>query len=531
MSNDLDAARRENIPPKQAADRHFRTDHLRGEVKERSVRSAAITVANQTFLFVLRLGTTVVMARLLTPDDYGLVGMVTGLLAFLAVFNDVGLAQATVQKAEVTHQEASTLFWIGAGVSSSLTLVAAVAAPAIAWFYGDARLVAVSLALAFGFFLQGMSFPQSAVLKRQLRFGTLAAIELAGSVIAAALGMALAWSGASYWSLVAMQLGGAAVQMSGLWLATRWRPGRPGRLVDVAPQLRFGAGFLGYHVVGSFVRSLDRVLLGWRFGAPPVGLYTRAFHVSLLPMQQLSLPIGNVAMAALARVQDDRERFRRYFCRAMAAIAALGIPMAVAVACLSGEIVRIVLGPQWLEAGPLVAILTLGGAVHTLTACTGWILVATGRTDRLMGWALLSAPLVVLSFVLGLPWGPWGIAVGYCAGQCVLAVPWCYFSLWRTPVTVGDLVGSIWRSAVLGVALFLAMSATHAWGADWGMLARVLACCLSGGATYAAALAVWPGLRRDQGLVLDIVRLLLGGAGISFKPAVPGVPAEQAASS
>jgi hypothetical protein len=167
-------------PRSHDSDRHFRTEHLKADIKGRAARGGALTVASQGVKFVVQMGATVVLARLLTPADYGLIGMVAVVIGFVSIFKDMGLSAATIQKEEITPAQISTLFWVNVAVSAAVMLVTAALAPVIAWFYKEPRLALITVGYAAGFITGGLTVQHEALLRRQMRFAALAVLEIGG---------------------------------------------------------------------------------------------------------------------------------------------------------------------------------------------------------------------------------------------------------------------------------------------------------------------------------------------------------------
>ena len=255
-------------PPTSKYDRYLRTEHLEKDLGRLSVRGGAATVSAQFIRsFVIALASTAILARLLTPEDFGLLAMVAGFTNFLARFKDLGLAMATVQRKEINQGQVSTLFWVNAGLGILVTLLTAAVAPLVAWFYGEPRLVTIMLALAVAFVFGGLMVQHQALLQRQMKFTALAVVQIASTAIGAIAGVVTALFGAGYWALVIMQLVAAVVMALGMWLVCGWRPGRPMRGVGVRSMLAFGGNLTGANLLAYLIRNLDNILIGWCWGA------------------------------------------------------------------------------------------------------------------------------------------------------------------------------------------------------------------------------------------------------------------------
>ena len=220
---------------------HFKTDHLLTNLKGHTISSGAVTMLAQAVKFVLSLVSTMILARLLTPQDFGLVAMVTTVTGFLFVFKDAGLSIATVQRERITHAQVSNLFWINMVVSVLTTLIVAASAPIIAMFYHNSQLVGITLCLSITFLISGSTIQHQALLKRQMRFKALAVVEVGSITVGVLVGVVMALLGYRYWSLVGSSLSTETTGLLLTWSISRWRPRLPGRRSGVGPLVSFGA--------------------------------------------------------------------------------------------------------------------------------------------------------------------------------------------------------------------------------------------------------------------------------------------------
>ena len=325
---------------------HLRTDDLIDDLGRRTARGGAITIFSQGTKFLLGMVGTVILARLLSPEDYGLVGMVAVVTGFIAIFKDLGLSVATIQKAEVNSQQISTLFWINLLLSAGIMLVTVAIAPGIAWFYGEPKLIAITIAYAAGFLFGGLTVQHEALLRRRMRFLALAIAEVVALVLSSVVAITLAWNGARYWALVFSQLCLGLTYGLAVWIACGWRPGLPVRNSGVRQMLAFGGNLTGFGVVNYFARNLDNLLIGRYWGPEQLGLYARAYQLLLLPIDQMITPITAVAVPALSRLKDSPERYRQAYLRLLEKVALLTMPIMAFMIVSSDWLVAIVLGPE-----------------------------------------------------------------------------------------------------------------------------------------------------------------------------------------
>ena len=283
------------------------------DLKERAIRGSVARVSSQIVYFALRVGALMVLARLLDPKDFGLVGMVTAFTGVLTLFRDFGLSTATVQSVDVTEEQVSTLFWINILVGAILTIGLIVVAPLVAAFYHESRLFWVTIALASGFLLNAAGVQHSALLQREMRFTALAIIQIISLVVSTVLGIGAALAGFGYWALVIMTVTLPLVSSVCFWLATAWIPGMPRRRAGIRSMMRFGGAITLVGLIVYIAYNLDKVLLGRFWGAEVLGIYGRSYQIINLPTDNLNSAVGEVAFAALSRIQGDPIRLRNYF--------------------------------------------------------------------------------------------------------------------------------------------------------------------------------------------------------------------------
>lgn len=433
--------------PKQ----YFNTDHLKGDLKGRSVRGGAVTLAAQSSKFILRMGSTVVLARLLAPEDYGLIGMATVIIGFVELFKDLGLSAATVQKAEVNHQQISTLFWINLIISCLVGLIVAVSAPAVAWFYNEPRLTGITLALASSFLFGGLTVQHQALLQRQMQFATLAKIDIISMVVSIAVAIVAARYGMGYWALVLMQIASAITNAALVWLTCSWRPGKPLKATGVRSMLAFGGNLTGFRLVNYFSRNLDNVLIGRYWGSQELGLYAKAYQLVLLPIQQINNPVNSIALPALSSLQNDPEKYCRYYYKAILLITTLGMPIVCFMFAAADKVILLMLGEQWLGAVPIFRFLMPAAFIGTFNVAGGWVYQSLGRTDRQFRWGIVTSTINVIIFLISVRWGAIGVAAAFGLSRPIiflLNISYCYLD---TPLRITKFLSTISKPAISSI--------------------------------------------------------------------------------
>ena len=441
-------------------ERHFRTDRLKDDLGRRAARSGAVTILSQGVKFITMMAATVILARLLTPQDYGLIGMVAVIIGFVSMFKDMGLSTATIQKEEITGEQVSTLFWVNVALSVAVMLLTAALAPVVAWFYNEPRLVWITIGYAAGFLSGGLTVQHEALLRRQMRFTALAAIEITSLALGLIVGIVLAWKGMGYWALIFNQLVYGVAYAAGVWIVCNWRPGKPVRNSGVRSMLAFGGNLTGFHIINYFARNLDNLLIGKFWGSVQLGLYAKAYQLLLLPIDQINTPIASVAVPALSRLNDSPERYRQAYLRILEKVAILTMPgVAFMIAC-SDWIVNLVLGPQWSEASRIFALLGIVGLMQPVANTVGWLFITQGRTRDMFHWGLMGSSIIIISIIVGLPWGAVGVAAVYSAVFLLIVTPLLFWFVGRSgPVRASDFYRTVAPVACAALCVYGALFA------------------------------------------------------------------------
>lgn len=488
----------------------FCTTGLGGNLRSHALSGGLIVGFAQAAKFGLNLVSAVVLARLLMPEDFGLVAMVGTITGFLRVFKDAGLSTATIQKTSITHAQVSNLFWTNVGLSAALSIVFAALAPVIAWFYRDARLVGVTVALASTFAVSGIVVQHQALLNRQLRFKQVAIIDIGSVAVGLLVGVAMARLGCRYWSLVGLQFSTALMELAlTLWISS-WRPQRPTRGTGTRSLLHFGASLTFASVLRRVAAGCDSLLLGRWYGPSAVGLYTRGAVLLMVPVDQLISPLEAVFTPILSRLQGEPDRYRRTFLQVYAAVASLSFPASGLFLALSRPLVLVLLGPKWEEVIPIFAWFTLAGLYFPLYYAVMWLLNTQGRGKDVMTTGLILSVTTVAAIVAGLPFGAVGVALSVSCVGLLVRLPVQYYIVGRCgPVSTTDLWGIALRYlpnwAIVFGATHLAYSALPP---DWPPILELFVCTFAGILAGVLMTVGVPSQRRDAFRVCTLLKPL-----------------------
>jgi O-antigen/teichoic acid export membrane protein len=434
----------------------FDTKHLNSDLKARALRSGAVTLTAQGLSFLINIGSTMILARLLTPQDYGMISMVSAITGFAGIFSDLGLSTATIQRSDVNQRQVSNLFWINTGLGAAITIVVAAISPVIVWFYNTPQLLWVTAALSLNFLITGLAIQHIALLTRQMQFFTIAKVQIASTLLGITVAIFTATHGFRYWALVLNTLTASASSVVCFWLVSRWRPGLPQSKSGVRSMLRFGSDIARFNIINYFSRNLDNILIGRSYGTATLGLYSKAYQLLMLPITNLRVPLDKVAMPSLSRLQHEPAQYRSYYMKFISVLAFVSMPLVVFMFVCSDNIIRLVLGQQWLGASGIFKILAITALIQPVVTTQGVVTLSTGQSRRYFWCGTGYACVVVLSFIIGLPWGAKGVATAYAIANYLLVYPTLRYSYKGTPIRVMDFSASIYRPlfAALGMGIF-----------------------------------------------------------------------------
>lgn len=399
-----------------------------------------MTIGAQAAKAVLNFAAAAVLARLLTPREFGLVGMVLGITGLIGLFKQLGLSTATVQRETVTQRQVSNLFWVNVSVSAALTAIGVAVAPLMARFYHDPQVKGIMMTLSLTFIVTGSTVQHQALLTRLMRFRTIAVIEVTSMLFGFASACALAKAGFGYWALVAQQLIDATTNLVLTWCTSGWRPSMPRQNSGVLPMLSFGAHLTMADFIGLLMTNSDSILVGRGFGAESLGLYTRANVLMARPLRQILTPINTVLTPVLSRLQGEPERYRRTFMHVFETLTLITFSFAAMCLALATPLVLIILGPKWKGVIPLFSAFAVAAVSWPPTEAAIWLFQSQGRGREQLRNHAVSGGITLASYLIGLHWGPLGVVVSLAFTSMAIRLPIVYYFAGRSgPVATSDL--------------------------------------------------------------------------------------------
>jgi len=491
------------------------------DLKEKTIRGGAARLASQVASLVLRAGALVVLARLLDPKDFGLVGMVTAFTGVLTWFRDFGLSAAAVQRSDITRDQHSTLFWINVLLGVLLALLTLAAAPAIAAFYHEPRLAWVAAVLGTAFLFNAVGIQHSALLQRQMRFTAMAVIGVVSLMVGTAIAIGGAAIGYGYWALVANTVTTPLVASMGFWLATGWVPGMPRRSAGIRSMMHFGGALTLNGIIAYIGFNADKVMIGRFLGIDAIGVYGRGFQVVSIPTDNLNSAVGEVAFSALSRLQNDPTRLRSYFLKGFTFVLGLTLPITIACALFADDVVLVLLGPKWQATTEIVRLLAPTIAVLAVINPMGWLIFSLGLVRRSLKIALVFAPIMILGCALGLRYGATGVAFAYSAVMVLWLVPHVAWCVHGTAISLRDVAAAVIRPLACGVVAGAVGYSVRLMGGDF--LSPLPRLVLESGVLAVTFFALLVFVAGQKALYLDLLRGLRTGRPVQDYAERPGV--------
>lgn len=428
-----------------------------------AVKWTALEQSVQQGLFFL---TSVVMARLVSPESYGTISLLHVFTGIAGIFINGGLTAALIQKQDSTRIDESTAFWFNTSVAFIMAATLFVSAPAIAGFYGIPSLESIARAYSLQLILGSLNSVQSSLFAKRLDFKTPMKISSTSMIVSAAIGIYLAWRGLEVWALVAQALSAALIQTILIWRLSPWRPA----FVFSSQSFRALFGFGGYLFLAGlldviYVRGYA-LIIGKLYGVRDLGIYNRANHIKQLPATALAGMLSRVAFPVFSRTADDLPRLLRGFRTAIRGVMFLNIPIMLGIATVAHPLVRVLFGPAWDESAPLLEILALAGILWPLHVLNLNVIKALGHSKAFLKVEVIKKAtgmtLIVIGSMAGLHGMAWAVVIS------------SIFSFFYNAYYTGKLLGHGAWSQILDIYPMLISGLLMAGAVFWTSTALIL---------------------------------------------------------
>ncbi len=449
------------------SDDYFDNSETTKNLKQKTIKGGILTLSSQGFKFILQLCSIVFVARFLTPEDYGILGMVTVVIGFLNLFKDIGLSQATVQKAEITQAQISNLFWVNIAVSLLITAFLFFFAPVMVWFYQEPRLLQITRVLAISFLISGLSLQHLALLRRQMLFDRIIFIEMGSQLVGLIVGIIGAKNGLGYWALVLMNIVPTLINTTGIYLSCGWTPSLPSRNSGVKDMFNYGWNLTGFNVLNFFSRNLDNILIGKYWGSDALGLYTKAYQLLLFPIQKINAPVTQVALPALSRLQSESQKYQRFFDQMILLITTIGMPVVVFFLVDADKLILFLLGEKWLSMVGIFRALGIPAYLGTFNIAFGLVFNSLNKTMFQLKWGVFSSVCFSLSFLISVRYGVMVLAITYSIVFLILVCLLIFIGFQNTPIKATDFLKTISMPTFTSISSGLILLLLNYWK-EWG---------------------------------------------------------------
>lgn len=437
---------------------------VQGALKSATVKATAWTAGSTASQQLIQFAMTVVLARLLVPRDYGLVAMIAVFTGFARLFIDSGFGAAIVQRKELSAAHLSTAFWANLGIGVSISALAAAVAPLVSRFYGEPRLELLMTVAGLDFMVVSIKLVQLALVERALRYRRLAIIDNVSLATAVAVAISCAFAGLGVWSLIVFTFVSDGMDSLLLWVLSDWRPSRVFDRQAMGELWAFGGNLLGSNAFNYWFRNLDNLLIGRFAGPVALGLYNRAYNLVLLQLTNVSYAAGRPLFPALSRLQEEPDRLRHAYLRAIGIVALVTFPIATGFFVAARPLVLSLFGSRWIGVAPLIQILAFAAVIQAIGTTVGLPYMARGRTDLLLRWQMFVSVTAAIAFGIGVHWGARGVAVAVSVHTAALLYPSFAVPGRLIGMRFLDVVRTVWR--VLAAAV---LSGAAAWAAGRGV--------------------------------------------------------------
>lgn len=386
-------------------------------LRDRTLSGIGWTGLTQIVRLSLQLIIIAILSRLLSPTEFGLIGMIIVFTGFIKLINDLGLGSALIQKSDIEACHLNSVFWINILTGIALTIITMAIAPLIASFYNEPSLIPITVALSFNSLFGSVSLVQNALIRKQLNFRLLFWIETSAVVGAGILSIGFALSGAGVWSLVIQSLVYLLISAIFLWINSPWRPELSIDINSIKDLLGFSSNLLGFNSINYWIRNLDNLLVGKYIGPTSLGIYTRAYSLMLLPISQISGVLTQVMFPVMSTIQQDITRVKRVYLQSTRMIGLITFPIMIGLLVVAEPFILVLYGEEWQEVIPLLQLFCLVGISQSISTTQGWLYTSQGRTDIFFRWAVFAGIIRITGILIGLNWGLMGIAVAYLLGE------------------------------------------------------------------------------------------------------------------
>lgn len=403
------------------------------EFKQKTVISIKWNLIGNTSQQLISIITISILAHLLSPNEFGLLAIVTVLTGFATIYSELGFGAALIQKRDVTQVHLSSVFWLNIFVGISLTGLFMALSPLIADFYNQSILLSITFVISLVLAIDSLNIVQRVQYMKHLDFRFLTIIGFVSGLTGSIVSIVAALKGLGVWSLVIQRLTSSLVTTAMIWSMSNWRPSITFQLNALRDLWSFSLYYIGTQTLTYWTRNFDKLLIGGVLGSASLGAYNIAYSILLFPIRNVSQVISKVLFPALSTIQNEKERVKKIYLQVSSTIALVTFPTMLGLFALSEEFILTILGEKWIDTIDILNIFCFLGILQSVVALVGILYRSQGRTNLEFKVSLILRFNVIICIVIGINWGMLGVAIGYGAASLINAGPNIYFA--------GNLVG------------------------------------------------------------------------------------------
>lgn len=443
-----------NIQKKKFIGKIISTRNTQMSIKEREKD----TVLGVKWSFISNFGqqltlfiNTIILVRLLSPADFGLMGMATVVIGFLDVFKNFGISSAIIQSDDTSDSFLSTLFWVNCFFGALLTVILYVASPLAEMYYREPRVTSLVRWLSINFLISSSCITHKALLEKKLAFKTLAKLEIFSIIIGAIVGISMAFFEYGVWSLVYQTITRVFAFSLFLWLFVDYRPKFIFSLGEIKKVFAFSFYLTSFSISNYILRNADYLIIGRFLGAQSLGYYTLAYKLMLFPVQNLSAVIGRVLFPVYSKIQHDNDKIKKMVLKTSSMIGFITIPLMLGLMAIAYPLIISLFGDKWEPAIPVIIILAPIGLLQSISVPINTIFLAKARTDLMLYWGLIAGTITIIFYSIGLRWGIIGVASGYAFSGFLLLYPSLLIRFRLIALSMSKFLFALYKPLLIGI--------------------------------------------------------------------------------
>jgi teichuronic acid exporter len=456
------------------------------DLKTKAIKSTVWYVGTRVWVQAISWGVTLVLARLLSPEDYGLFAMAFTVITFMELFQEFGLGVSIVQRQNLSKPQINAIFWVLFAASVVIVVSTFLGAGFAARFYNEPRLVWIVPILSVTFLFSSLGVVPYSLLTKEIDFRGRSLAEASGVVVSSGISLALAYMDFGVWALVLGQLAKAGVRTLAMFISSKWVPGFEISFVEMREILKFSLRVAGASTLGTLSDTVNIAIVGRFLGGYNLGLYSMANTLGQnSPLHRLSTGVINqLSLPVFSNLQHETEALQRYFLKITKYLAAISLPMQVGMALVAHDLIWVLLSEKWLPTVGLIQVFALGGMFHIITLPSFPLLTARGRADVNFRFAWVSALFVTTAYLVGAQWGLRGVAVGWVAVFPLLRIYLLCLGLREIDLTFRTYVQNISTPLLATIVMTVVLVVGGTLTQQFTPLERLIVNITVGGTTY-----------------------------------------------